>query len=1366
MRNEGKTTRLSAIATVLILLGAGFAALGTSGDATRNPGLDVAVTGITTQKDIDDPSGSALYPTGPTDVTVAVKNTGDASTQGFNVKLDVGKGSPVTRFYADAESPSLPGGWSVTNFTVGKWHTTSRQYSSGANSAWCGPNGTTGVQYGPGWEEEMYTTSAIAVPSANPMLFFNQLFFTKLFTDGGFIEIRNTSNSPDTWDHMSIDNWTFIQGNYNSTTASINPLSQDEPCFGGDSGGWQNIGISLMNYAGGSIQIKFTFSSSSTLGGDLSGWYIDDVRVTDGTTTTFSDDFETGMGRWTVMNNLGDIPTAWQTLAEPAPSYNASSTRCFSNTETVVNNTYFQGEDSALVSPDIPLAGVTNARLYFWYKMRGQSNSDGGFVEVWRAGMDWTHLDPFMKEYPSTVDADSPYGSAGAYNSTDLQDPWVRATFDLSPFVGGNVKVRFHFSANRDAQVFQGWSIDEVTVIAWDFVQVDSQPRSISPLGVGASDNATYKDINISQEGIYILKATVQLPGDTVPQNDMAYVIIEVRDVLSLELLFNRTMPDPVVHGRKADLGVTVWNTGNKQNDVELTNGTPPPGFTVTFTRTQFLVAAGGKAFVGMNVTVPLDQPNGEYSFTVNASSRLDPGSYSEKRVDLRVENNPPTAVVLAQSIGLVFTPILFDGRGSSDPDDDPLEYAWDFGDGGTGSGAQANHSFAEAGRYTVTLNVSDGGPGSFATASTEINISDKEPVALFDIDTPINNGTYQKDTEVVFNATRSRDEAPALLNFTWDFGDNSEYGYGALIGHTYTSGGLFTVTLTVTDPAGQQNAYAEDVIINNPPVANISAPLDNQIFYTTDEVLFSSNGSYDPDDNALTFQWTDNQLPDQLLSTSPFFSRTFSTVGRHVITLTVFDGKGPVSFSYDQVTIEIAERTNQAPTLRDGMVDPTSGDEGAVFRYSVTYTDLDGDVPDYVQLIIDGRDDTPHTMLPVDIEDNDFTDGKAYYFCTTALRGEDSPHSFAFVTADRHGSGEVSSGTLAGPVVKWVRDLGKDSPDSTKLRGKVYQTGPHRTILTIVNNATPPELPAGKVALGLAFTMNTTAPAGEWYWANITVLYSSLDFSRVNESSLRLYWSIDGGPWTQVPESGLDMDSQVLWMRVTQPSAKFAVLGNPVSTKPVGPTGGNQTAVDDTMTYLAVAGVVVAALVIMAAVVYLRRKPVVPPEPALQLAEEAPPPPSVERKWAKTEEVARPDAMVGTSGEEVKVFRPSDGEVKVFRPGGEEKIFKPAETEEEEKIFRPGAREVVQEEAREPPVVDEEVPREKVVEYQEGAEEEESSMPGARPAEEEVEASEESETAGESPAGEPEPSPPKKDEAAPKKQDDSLDDLLDELNK
>jgi serine protease len=75
--------------------------------------------------------------------------------------------------------------------------------------------------------------------------------------------------------------------------------------------------------------------------------------------------------------------------------------------------------------------------------------------------------------------------------------------------------------------------------------------------------------------------------------------------------------------------------------------------------------------------------------------------------------NNPPVASFTTSSSGLA---VSVDGTASSDPDGDPLTYAWTYGDGGTGSGATASHTYAAAGTYSIGLTVSDGRGGSNST--------------------------------------------------------------------------------------------------------------------------------------------------------------------------------------------------------------------------------------------------------------------------------------------------------------------------------------------------------------------------------------------------------------------------------------------------------------------------------------------------------------------------------------------------------------------------------------------------------------------------------------------------------------------------
>lgn len=78
--------------------------------------------------------------------------------------------------------------------------------------------------------------------------------------------------------------------------------------------------------------------------------------------------------------------------------------------------------------------------------------------------------------------------------------------------------------------------------------------------------------------------------------------------------------------------------------------------------------------------------------------------------------NRPPTATIFdwqPRTTAVVGgTHVGFGARGS-DPDDDPLSFKWDFGDGTTDSGEALFHIFQQAGNFNVRLTVSDGRGGT-----------------------------------------------------------------------------------------------------------------------------------------------------------------------------------------------------------------------------------------------------------------------------------------------------------------------------------------------------------------------------------------------------------------------------------------------------------------------------------------------------------------------------------------------------------------------------------------------------------------------------------------------------------------------------
>jgi hypothetical protein len=122
-----------------------------------------------------------------------------------------------------------------------------------------------------------------------------------------------------------------------------------------------------------------------------------------------------------------------------------------------------------------------------------------------------------------------------------------------------------------------------------------------------------------------------------------------------------------------------------------------------------------GATFDGTTGTLswtPNSADAGDYAVTVNASDGL-ASANGNFALHVTATNRPPTANPGGPYSGTTGNPVSFDGSGSSDPDAGQtatLTYAWDFGDGHTGSGQTIGHPYLSPGTYIVTLVVTDTG--------------------------------------------------------------------------------------------------------------------------------------------------------------------------------------------------------------------------------------------------------------------------------------------------------------------------------------------------------------------------------------------------------------------------------------------------------------------------------------------------------------------------------------------------------------------------------------------------------------------------------------------------------------------------------
>ncbi|HTP11094.1 MAG TPA: PKD domain-containing protein, partial [Anaerolineae bacterium] len=140
--------------------------------------------------------------------------------------------------------------------------------------------------------------------------------------------------------------------------------------------------------------------------------------------------------------------------------------------------------------------------------------------------------------------------------------------------------------------------------------------------------------------------------------------------------------------------------------------------------------------------------------------------------------------------------------------------YAWNFGDGSTGSGANASHIYAAIGAYTATVTATNTSGSVIAT--TVATIYDTPITGL----TAASNSPTRLGNATHFTATTTGGSG---IGYAWSFGDGN-VGSGANPSHTYAALGTYTATVTATNSLNSQTANTIVVVIDQPIVGLAAA--------------------------------------------------------------------------------------------------------------------------------------------------------------------------------------------------------------------------------------------------------------------------------------------------------------------------------------------------------------------------------------------------------------------------------------------------------------------------------------------------------------------------------------------------------------
>jgi PKD repeat protein len=205
--------------------------------------------------------------------------------------------------------------------------------------------------------------------------------------------------------------------------------------------------------------------------------------------------------------------------------------------------------------------------------------------------------------------------------------------------------------------------------------------------------------------------------------------------------------------------------------------------------------------------------PSGAYTVRARAVDAY--GQVQPVPRDVNVTVTAPagnTAPVASFTAACTQNVCAFDGRASTDENAPTLTYAWNFGNGRTGSGPVPNHTYTTAGTFTVTLTVRD---EYGLTGTTTRTVTIAEPAGNQAPNPVINPPACTLLVCNISGVGSADPNAGDTFTYLWNFGDGTATSTASAMAHSFPAAGTYTVTLTVTDGWGRSQSATRQVTVS-----------------------------------------------------------------------------------------------------------------------------------------------------------------------------------------------------------------------------------------------------------------------------------------------------------------------------------------------------------------------------------------------------------------------------------------------------------------------------------------------------------------------------------------------------------------------
>ena len=659
-----------------------------------------------------------------------------------------------------------------------------------------------------------------------------------------------------------------------------------------------------------------------------------DASTTEGQSFTLGGSFTdagTTDGPWAYTVDWGDgsAATAGNAASQGAVSglthvYADEGSGSYTATLTVTDKDGTVSSGSATITatnaaPVVVPTGPTTITTGTLYELSGTATDQGANDGPWAVEYDWGDGTTTTGSLTNLVDG----LSASHTFTTDGTHSITVTVTDADGAAGVETTLTIASSLPLVADAGAGYTGTEGSAIAFDGSasnDPDGDPLTLTwdfgdgtPTQTGATPTHTYGD-----NGTYTVTLTVD---DGEGHTNTATASATVSNALPI---VNAGADASIDEGQSYTLNASFSDAGTADNPwTYAINWGDGSANTTGSSATQAAISASH-----------LYNTPGSYTVTLTVTDKNSGGSSDD--VALTVRAVKPTARAGGPYIGVEGSAVSFNGSTSSDPNSDPLTYAWDFDNNGTTDATTATptHTYVQNGTYTVKLTVNDGN-GHTSTATTNATIDNAVPVVNAGV-----NATIDERSTFTLNGSftdAGTTDNPWTTTIAWGEGTpttGSLAAQGPVTGtHTYNTPGTYTVTLSVKDKDGGTGTASITLTVRAVwPTARTGGP------YTGREggpVAFNGSTSSDPNGDALTYAWDfDNNGTTDATTATP--SHTYADNGTYTVKLTVSDGNGHSSSATTTATIG-----NAAPVVNAGAdagVDETA--PSTSFTLNATFSD------------------------------------------------------------------------------------------------------------------------------------------------------------------------------------------------------------------------------------------------------------------------------------------------------------------------------------------------------------------------------------------------------------------------------------------